>query len=79
MACGLSAVATDCPGGSSEVLEGGRYGYLTPVGDAPAMADAILGLLDRPFDPRTLRKRAEDFSLEKAVDRYRDLVFGPTS
>jgi len=79
MACGLPAVATDCPGGTSEILEGGRYGCLTPVGNAPAMAEAMLGLLDRPLDPATLRKRAEDFSLEKAVAQYFDLVAGPAS
>jgi glycosyltransferase involved in cell wall biosynthesis len=74
MACGLSATATDSPGGTAEILDCGRYGHLTPIGDAPAMADAITDLLDRPIDPGILRHRAEDFSQEKAVSRYKELI-----
>lgn len=37
------ASATDGP---SEILDGGRYGVLTPPGDADALADAIAALLD---------------------------------
>lgn len=42
MACGTPIVATDCPCGPREILEDGKYGRLVPVGDAPAMAAALL-------------------------------------
>jgi glycosyltransferase involved in cell wall biosynthesis len=74
MACGVTPVVTNCPGGSPEVLENGRYGYLTPVGDPIAMAERILQAIDGPFNPIQLRKRADDFSVERSVTGYLDLL-----
>lgn len=37
----MSIIATDCPSGPREILSGGRYGKLVPVGDAKAIANAI--------------------------------------
>ena len=38
LALGTPSVATDCPSGPREVLDGGRYGPLVPVGDAERWA-----------------------------------------
>ncbi|MFC6216725.1 glycosyltransferase, partial [Fodinicurvata halophila] len=48
LACGRSVVATDAPGGTAEILEGGRYGHLAPVGDAEAMGRALLEAVAAP-------------------------------
>src|SRR5690606_37626457 len=40
LACGCPIVATDCPSGPAEILQGGRYGSLVPMGDAAALAQA---------------------------------------
>lgn len=45
MACGLPVVSTDCPSGPAETLDGGRYGFLVPVGDARAIADSLAALM----------------------------------
>jgi len=45
MACGCPVVSTDCPQGLAEILKAGEYGYLVPIGDAQAMADAIRRVL----------------------------------
>ncbi len=74
MACGVSPVATDCPGGVAELLGEGRYGVLTPVGDPSAMAEAILGILKRPIAPSELKQRAMQFASEKIVERYQKLI-----
>lgn len=50
---GTPIVATDCPSGPREILEDGQCGRLVPVGDAAAMAEAILQTLTerRPSEP----------------------------
>jgi glycosyltransferase involved in cell wall biosynthesis len=42
---GKLIVATDCPTGPREILDQGRAGLLTPVGDAEKMAEALHRLL----------------------------------
>lgn len=70
LACGAQVVATDCPSGPAEILAGGRYGALVPVGDAPALAAALLRAMDDPLAPGLLRERAAHFSLEHSVTRH---------
>ncbi len=74
LACGCAVVSTDCPGGSREILADGRYGELVEVGNASALASAIQAALDKPMDKTMLRARARDFSVERAVGRYLELL-----
>lgn len=76
MACGCPVVSTDCPGGSAEILEDGRYGPLVPVGDPEALAGAIRSVLDAPRDSERLRGRAAAFDVDSSVARYLELLFG---
>jgi glycosyltransferase involved in cell wall biosynthesis len=46
LACGARVVATDCPSGPRQILDGGRFGRLVPVGDVAAMAAGITDALD---------------------------------
>ena len=73
MALGTRVVATDCPGGSREILDAGKYGRLVPVNDAARLAAAILEALRLPKQRSSLRKRAEEFSIDKVAERYLSL------
>jgi N-acetyl-alpha-D-glucosaminyl L-malate synthase BshA len=73
MACGVPVIAT-CTGGLSEVVDDGLSGYLAPVGDVEAMADAGIGLLTdaaawQSFSARA-RQGAERFSADRVVSLY---------
>ena len=74
MACGCPVVSTDCPFGPREILEEGRLGPLVPVGDAEALAAAMVRVLDAPPSRNGLRQRAAWFSIDRAVDRYEALL-----
>ncbi|WP_246149371.1 glycosyltransferase [Skermanella pratensis] len=74
IACGTSTVSTDCPSGPREILEDGRLGGLVPVGDPGALALAIGQALDNPVPADLLRAKAEAYTVERAVDRYLELL-----
>jgi glycosyltransferase involved in cell wall biosynthesis len=70
LACGTPVVATDCPHGPAEILRGGSLGRLVPVGDPAALAEALWRSLNYPPPPAMLRRRAEDFSTERAAEAW---------
>ena len=74
LACGTPTVSTDCSSGPSEILDRGRFGRLVPVGDDAALAEAISSTLETPPDRDRLRARGAIFSIERAADRYLDLL-----
>jgi glycosyltransferase involved in cell wall biosynthesis len=69
MACGAPVVSTDCPSGPSEILEGGRWGGLVPMGDVSILALAIAEALNRTHYPEVI-KRSAFFAVGSAVDKY---------
>ena len=74
MACGCPVVSTDCPFGPAEILENGRWGKLVPTEDPEALAQAMIHTMDTPPQRDTLRERASYFSVDRAVDRYEELL-----
>jgi len=76
MSCGCPVVSTDCPSGPAEILDGGVYGPLVPIGDDAALAQATLSVLDAPLDAERLRARAAMFSVDRAVDQYLEVLLG---
>jgi N-acetylgalactosamine-N,N'-diacetylbacillosaminyl-diphospho-undecaprenol 4-alpha-N-acetylgalactosaminyltransferase len=88
MALGVPCISTNCRAGPAEILADdaelevaamhpGRYGVLTPVGDAPACA-AALQLLAQPeqrtrYSARSV-ERAADFAPEMIIARYWQVI-----
>jgi glycosyltransferase involved in cell wall biosynthesis len=72
---GIPIIATDCPGGSREILKDGQFGKLVPV-DAPLiLADAIgMSMNDRRSCPP--KESWMPFNLDFVVDRYVNLLLG---
>jgi glycosyltransferase involved in cell wall biosynthesis len=68
LACGCPVISTDCPGAIREILADGAYGYLVPVGDAAAMAEAMKKVLaggGKQIAPNWL----DQFSVENVTDQ----------
>ncbi|MGD1991909.1 MAG: glycosyltransferase family 4 protein [Anaerolineae bacterium] len=57
MACGLPIIASDVQG-SDELVEPGKNGYLVPVRDAKAMAQAILLLVENEHERRRMGQQS---------------------
>ena len=70
LACGAQVVATDCNSGPSEILAGGQYGRLVPVGDNVALATAMMEALAHPLPKDALCQRGRYFSVSTAAEKY---------
>lgn len=73
LALGVPVVSTDCPSGPAEILEHGRYGRLVPVGDASALARAMLETVEEPltYDPVEAARR---FTSDYVAERYLEVL-----
>lgn len=73
MALGAPVVATDCPSGPAEILDGGALGALVPVGDEGAMANAIVDALGRgPAAPQP--RWLERYDRDAVARRYLEVL-----
>lgn len=74
MACGTPVISTDCISGPAEILENGKFGDLVPVGNADALAAAIVKNLSTAQSNVNLKLRANAFSIDSATDAYQELI-----
>jgi glycosyltransferase involved in cell wall biosynthesis len=73
LACGTPIVSTACPGGSAEILEGGKWGRLVSMRDASAMAEAIMASIAEK-NRLNLQQRAADFALASIAREYLQIL-----
>ena len=69
---GVPVVATDCPHGPREILDGGRFGTLVPVDDPVAMAAGIRRALngEEQIDRDARDEWLGQFTVENAVKEF---------
>lgn len=79
MACGLPAVAFDCPTGPSEIIRNGVDGVLVPDGDRAALAIALERLMREEGERGRLAVRApevvERFAATRILARWEELCY----
>ena len=75
LASGARIVSTDCPSGPREILAGGRYGRLVPVGDAKALARALEAALEDDT-PLPGPESWSPYELDTIVEQYRRVLLG---
>jgi glycosyltransferase involved in cell wall biosynthesis len=70
MAFGTPIVATDCKSGPAEILRGGRFGTLVPVGDEDSLARALVHALTLPRQHEAMAHARATYGAQRAVDEY---------
>jgi glycosyltransferase involved in cell wall biosynthesis len=75
---GVPLIATDCPSGPREILHGGRYGRLVPVGDESALARGIIDALGGRIEPPS-REAWAPFTVEAVTSRYLSILGSVTA
>lgn len=70
---GTPVVSFDCPSGPREILDYGKYGKLVEPGNIKGLANAMQNVLENPHQ-FNLEQRAEFFSVEKAINKYIDIL-----
>ena len=74
LALGVPVVATDCPSGPREILDGGRYGALVPLGDENGLARAMLDTLEAPHSADFLTQAVSDYTVAASARHYLDVL-----
>lgn len=72
MNVGLPVIAFDCQSGPSEIITHGRDGYLVPVGDEKALADAMADLVENEGARKEFGRNGYDASQRFSVERIAD-------
>lgn len=73
LSCGVPVVSTDCPVGPRDILAGGRFGQLVPVGDWQAMGQALQRAIEQGPLPREALAHAAGFTESRSSQAYRTL------
>lgn len=78
MSLGTPVIATDCPSGPREILQGGKYGQLVPMDDQVALAMAMQNVLSN-HTTCPQEESWKPYELNFVTDQYLNLLVGSSS
>jgi len=78
MASGIPVISSDCKSGPREILKGGKYGYLYPVGDIKLLIEKMKKVLYSNLDITRVKnmnkERVFDFRVEKIMKKFTEVL-----
>ena len=74
MALGGQVVSTNCNSGPSEILENGRYGFISSTFNKYEIAKLMVDAVNDPINSELVTKRGRYFSVERAAVEYKDFL-----
>ncbi len=79
MACGTPVVATDCPGGTRELLQHGKNGLLAETENVAALTEAVETLLatQDQYPADAVRSSVSHLHPDTVFPRFRKTILGP--
>lgn len=72
LVCETHIIATDCPGGSSEIIR--NYGKLVKSNDHNELTKEIISFFEKKIEKRNINKRYLDFSINNQFAKYENLI-----
>ncbi|WP_290648837.1 glycosyltransferase [Aquisalimonas sp.] len=73
LALDVPVVATDCPSGPAEIIDGGRYGHLVPPADTEALTQAIRRALDGDHPVFDSDEAVSEFTAQTSARRHLEI------
>lgn len=74
LALGTPVVSTNCPSGPMEILEDGKWGELSPVGDIVSLARAIVDQISSSVPNDRLESVHDRFGLDNIINQYLNIL-----
>jgi len=74
LAAGTDVVSTDCPSGPRELLQNGTVAPIVPVGDAEALARAMLSRLRAAKEPERLKQAVSKYRVRASANSYLEAI-----
>lgn len=72
LVCEIHVIATNCPGGSSEIIK--NYGKLVKSNDKNELSKEIISFFNKNLNKRNINKRYLDFSINNQFTKYENLI-----
>lgn len=76
LSMGTPVVATDCEGGTAELLQDGSIGTLTEPRSPSEITNGIVKVLQNPPSASTLQEAVKKYSIENIGAKYEDIFLG---